>query len=303
VYTFVINAHNGHGSINAVSVPVSVSRFPSMRQIVMERAPAAANAWKWFLRNSNTSGLPDAQFTYGNPKLGDYPVTGDWDGNGSATVGIVRPDASGHLIWYLRNANSKGKPSITPFAYGSAKSGDFPVVGDWTNSGNTTIGVARPSGGNIVWLLRNSNKSGDPDIGPFGYGTTDTGFPIPGDWDGTGSTTASFASIDLSNGHWSWNERNTNGGAETAVPFDYGNVTLGDHLVAGDWDGKNGTSNGVTRPDSQGHFVWLLANTNILGMPDVTSFPYGSARTDIPVTGDWNHDATETAGVVRGVKV
>jgi hypothetical protein len=80
-------------------------------------------------------------------------------------------------------------------------------------------------------------------------------------------------------------------------------VTLGDHPVAGNWDGKSGTSNGVTRPDSQSHYVWMLANMNLLGMPDVTSFAYGSAHTDIPLTGDWNHDATETVGVVRGVNV
>ena len=83
-------------------------------------------------------GAPDiAPFAYG--AQGDIPVVGDWDGNGTTTVGVARAGA-GVLTWYLRNRNSSGAPDIAPFAYGSA--GTTPVVGDWDGDRVTTVGAA-----------------------------------------------------------------------------------------------------------------------------------------------------------------
>jgi hypothetical protein len=303
VYSLVINAHNGNGSVST-SVPISLERFPSTAQLIAERAKNSSNGWQWNLRNSNNGGSPNKTFVYGNPKLGDYPVVGDWDGNGSTTIGIVRPDKDGHWVWYLRNSNSAGKPSITTFAYGSIRSGDFPVAGDWDGNGTFTVGVARPTGGNIEWLLRNENSAGSPDVDPFDYGTTDFGYPVTGDFGGIGATAASFAEIDPSSSHWSWNLRNMNG-TGVATPFDYGNVSLGDRPIAGDWDGNGTSSAGVTRPDGSGHWSWMLENpSGVLGSrTDMTPFSYGTERTDIPVAGNWDNDSshTVTPGIVRPV--
>ena len=41
-----------------------------------------------YLKNSNTTGFADIAINYGLG--GDYPVVGDWDGNGTATIGIYR---------------------------------------------------------------------------------------------------------------------------------------------------------------------------------------------------------------------
>src|SRR5262249_46588330 len=41
----------------------------------------------WYLRNENAKGGPDAgQFAFGAP--GWIPIVGDWDGNGTFTVGV-----------------------------------------------------------------------------------------------------------------------------------------------------------------------------------------------------------------------
>ena len=61
-------------------------------------------------------------FDYGNP-TGDLAVTGDWDGNGSTTPGVVR-----NGTWYLRNANTSGVADLS-FAYGNP--GDLAITGDW----------------------------------------------------------------------------------------------------------------------------------------------------------------------------
>jgi hypothetical protein len=44
---------------------------------------------RWFLRNTNTTGVADQTFSYGLPD--DVPVVGDWNGDGTTTVGVFRP--------------------------------------------------------------------------------------------------------------------------------------------------------------------------------------------------------------------
>src|SRR6476619_2984300 len=83
----------------------------------------------------------------------DWPVTGDWDGDGTTSVGIWRGNT-----FHLRNSNSEGPADLT-FRYGSSAT-DFPLTGDWTGDGTTTIGVVR---GN-KFFLRNSNSSGNADV-------------------------------------------------------------------------------------------------------------------------------------------
>jgi hypothetical protein len=71
-----------------------------------------------YLKNSNTLGIADVAINYGLP--GDYPVVGDWDGNGTATIGIYR-----NGVFYLRNSNTLGFADII-VSFGSP--GDQPVA-------------------------------------------------------------------------------------------------------------------------------------------------------------------------------
>jgi GH25 family lysozyme M1 (1,4-beta-N-acetylmuramidase) len=68
--------------------------------------------WTWNLRNSNAGGGADIVYTYGRADGGGIPITGDWDGNGTFTPGIVRGNT-----WSLRNSNNGGNADIT-FGYG-----------------------------------------------------------------------------------------------------------------------------------------------------------------------------------------
>ena len=62
--------------------------------------PAVVRGKSWHLRNTNTTGFADFEFLYRNP--GDLHLFGDWDGNGTDTVGVVRDGT-----WYLRNSNEE----------------------------------------------------------------------------------------------------------------------------------------------------------------------------------------------------
>ena len=92
-----------------------------------------------------STALPST-FTWG--VVTDVPVAGDWDGNGTTTIGVYRAGT-----WFLRNDNSAGGVDLS-FAWGAA--GDVPVVGDWDADGVSTIGVRR---GNTFYQ-RNTNASG-----------------------------------------------------------------------------------------------------------------------------------------------
>ncbi|MGH3452695.1 MAG: hypothetical protein ACRDQW_18735, partial [Haloechinothrix sp.] len=117
---------------------------------------------QWQLRNSNTVGPPDIVINYGTGR--DYPIVGDWDGNGSDTVGVFRRPNG----WFLRNSNTTGVANVA-FTYGSRQFLELPVVGDWDDNDTYTPAVLRnrpatdESGGFENWLFRNSNTTGVAD--------------------------------------------------------------------------------------------------------------------------------------------
>ncbi|HPE73364.1 MAG TPA: hypothetical protein PK018_14545, partial [Candidatus Competibacter sp.] len=59
------------------------------------------------------------------------PLTGDWDGNGTATVGLFDPATS---TFYLRNSHSAGAANLS-FRYGPTNAGWTPLAGDWNGPG------------------------------------------------------------------------------------------------------------------------------------------------------------------------
>ena len=103
-----------------------------------------------YLRFTNTSGYADVAIPYGMP--GDYPVTGDWDGDGVDTIGIYRGGA-----FFLRNSNTAGYAEVT-LSFG--QSGDLPVAGDWDGDGKATVGVFRGGSSCCATASRRGHPTG-----------------------------------------------------------------------------------------------------------------------------------------------
>jgi len=81
--------------------------------------------------------IADNMITFG--KQGDRGIVGDWNNDGTDTIGVYRPSTR---TFFLSNSNTN--PNVdTNLAFGI--DGDMPVVGDWNNDGTDTIGVYRPS--------------------------------------------------------------------------------------------------------------------------------------------------------------
>jgi hypothetical protein len=214
-----------------------------------------------YLKNTNATGFADIQINYGLP--GDYPVVGDWDGNGTDTIGVYR-----NGTFYLRNSNTIGYANIV-FAFGTP--GDQPIAGDWNGDGINTIGVYRAATG--TFYLRNNNSSGAPSAS-FALGIPgDVG--IAGDWNGDGKDTTGV--FRPSNGALYLKNTNVTGFAD--IQINYG--LPGDKPVTGDWNNDGIDTIGVYR-----NGTFYLRNSNTIGFADLV-FALG-INGDMPIAGNWD---------------
>lgn len=137
----------------------------------------------WRLRQT-FNGPQFTAFWFGDP--GDIPLLGDWDGNGTDTIGLFRPSTG---QWFFRNSNTAGTPT-TSFYFGVP--GDKPISGNWQPSDrHHEIGVVRGR----TWYL-NPNIAAGPATVTFNFPTSPT--PIAnaqfmlGDWNGDGVDTPGY---------------------------------------------------------------------------------------------------------------
>jgi hypothetical protein len=76
---------------------------------------------------------------------GDLPFVGDWDGSGTAKVGLFRPSDGTFYLDYNGNGQWDGCGTDRCLSIGLA--GDTPLIGDWDGTGFAKVGVFRPSDG------------------------------------------------------------------------------------------------------------------------------------------------------------
>jgi len=132
----------------------------------------------------------------------DTPVSGDWDGNGSTTIGVYRSVdiASGgtcapHTACFLLS-NSNVSPAVNRvFNTGPVTFGYKPVTGNWPGSrAGTKVGVFLPSTGE--WALDNGDYSfvgcTGGDICFTTPGSISGDIPFVGDWLGNGQMGPAF---------------------------------------------------------------------------------------------------------------
>jgi hypothetical protein len=214
-----------------------------------------------FLKNSNATGYADVSLNYGVG--GDYPIAGDWDGDGIDSIGVYRKG-----WFYLRNSNSAGYANLA-FPFGTP--GDQPIAGDWDGDGIDTIGVYNSK--TITFSLRNSNTAGAADY-VFRLGIPgDVG--IAGDWTGKGFDTVGV--FRPSNGVIFLKNTNATGYADISINYGIG----GDKPVTGDWDNNGTDTIGVLRGN-----MFYLRNSNTVGYAD-TKFALGNPG-DMPIAGNWD---------------
>jgi len=143
------------------------------------------NGKNWFLDlngNGLWDGVPtDKSYVFGASGVGFIPVTGDWDGDGDAEIGVF---LNGN--WYVDyNGNGTWDGTAVDRYYHFGGSGYVPVTGDWNGDGKTEVGVVY--GGKNWFLDYNGNGvwDGVPPDKSYVFGAS--GFmPVAGDWNGDG---------------------------------------------------------------------------------------------------------------------
>ena len=221
---------------------------------------------RWYLYDS--AGVQKASFFYGNP--GDYPIYGDWNGDGVETPGLYR-QSDGYV--YLRNSNTQGIADIK-FFFGNP--GDVPIAGDFNGNGFDTVSIYRPS--NQTFYIINKLGSGDQGLGAaeFSYVFGNPGDkPFVGDFNGNGIETVGLHRE--STGFVYFRNTHTQGIAD--AQFFFGDP--GDRLVAGDWTGNGTFTPALFRPSNT---TMYFRYTNTQGIAD--NQWVGGAATWLPVSGN-----------------
>lgn len=231
----------------------------------------------WTLRDCDAAGPTESTFKYGQSAF--LPVMGDWDGDGTDTVGVYNATTA---TFHLRNQNSAGLGEIT-FGFGEPATSwmDWrlwiPIAGDWDDDGIDTIGLYNSA--TSTFYLRNTNTAGYADIS-FQYGGENSNWwPVAGDWDGDGVDTIGLYDYNNSVFHL----RNHNSAGSADLVYMYGRAPSTWRPMAGDWDGDGIDTIGLF--DMLGGTVYLR-NEHAAGPADLT-IAFEGVYSDFPVAGRW----------------
>ena len=228
--------------------------------------PATFHNGSWTLGYAigDEGDIETVTFGFGQP--GDIPVMGDWNGDGTWTVGVVRGNQ-----WLLRDENSSG-PADYNFTFGNP--GDIPVVGDW--NGNGTFGIGMREANLRRWHLRETASAGEDDR-TFWFGRkSDT--PIVGDWNGDGAFGIGIirknARAFRPSARWLLRTTATQGAPN--IRRWYGSFNPA--YVAGDWRKDGNTRIGMVRSGGRWQLSGGLIRNFQFGHPDATPLTWQAAE-------------------------
>jgi hypothetical protein len=171
----------------------------------------------------------DRRYNFG--LSGDLPVSGDWNGDGNAEIGVFRP--STHLFHLDYNGSGTWNGAVIDRTYNFGLSGDLPVSGDWNGDGNAEIGVFRPST-HLFHLDYNGSGTWNGAVIDRTYNFGLTGdLPVSGDWNGDGNAEIGVFRPSTHLFHLDYNGSGTWNGASIDRTYNFG--LSGDLPISGKW--------------------------------------------------------------------
>ncbi len=255
---------------------------------VISKADNGQYTWQIEYSSGGSLAVP-----WGTAASQDFPTVGDFDGDGKTDPAVVREPVNGAYTWLIKY--SKGRTGA--ISWGESASEDAPVSGDFDGDGRTDPAVVRvvPGSWDDVWLIHYSTGG----TAAITWGNdTDNDLPVTGDFDGDGRTDLAVVRRNDVTGVDTWIVRDSSTGATVSVPW--GNDSLGDQPIAGDFDG-----------DGRTDFAVIRANTTPSGTTMTWRIKYSSGRPatytqwgdyalgDSPVTGDFDGDGRTDYAVAR----
>jgi hypothetical protein len=211
------------------------------------------------------------------------PVAGDWNNDGTDTVGLYDPAGA----FYLNNATDGSIDDL--FTVGvqvaGARASWLPVSGDWDSDGFDTVGLYDPATNN--WYLDNETQShawDDPFVIVAPSRVPSSWIPITGDWNGDGFDTVGL--YDPAANDWYLNNKIDGSVTDLITLPAPADVPASWIPVTGDWNGNRRDSVGLFVPESN---TWYLNNRTNGSVADLITVQGPAVPASwIPITGDWN---------------
>jgi len=226
-------------------------------------------------------GVVDRTYNFG--MTGDIPLSGDWDNNGAAEIGVFRN--STHQFYLDSNGNGEWNGAAVDRQYNFGISGDIPISGDWDNNRKSEIGVFRPST-HLFYLDYNGNGVWNGAVVDRMYNFGMTGdMPISNDWNSDGRTEIGIFRPSTHQFYLDYNGNGVWNGAVVDRTYNFG--ITGDMPISGDWNHNGAAEIGVFRNST--HLFVLDYNGNGVWNGTVVDKTYDFGITgDTPVTGKWS---------------
>jgi hypothetical protein len=207
----------------------------------------------WYIRQSSTGTLR-AVSDWGQPQLpgqpntADNPSVGDYDGDGSADLCVIRT-VNGQRVWFIRQS-SNGQTRVIPWGSSATDSFFFFANVDVDGDGKQDLMVTRDprpaaadTGDQVTFLVLRSSDNGQFFLS-FGL---DTDTRLLGDYDGDGKT--DFASRRNVGGILTWyialSSNNWNTAQPRVVQFGQNLDTFAPEEESNDFPVESGVDSGI----------------------------------------------------------
>lgn len=188
---YMIADYDGDGMDDVAIYRPGVAADPNAMPPVLE-----GQSTFWWMTSNSASPIANhpVPVTWGSgPEDGshDFPVPGDFNGDGKADFCIYRPNPANptFALYYVHPGSGGADAIAADFNIYFGLYLDQVVPGDYDGDGTTDIAVVRTEGPNLVWYIRPS--SGGAIIRQaWGLQTTqfNPDYPVQGDYDGDGKT-------------------------------------------------------------------------------------------------------------------
>jgi YD repeat-containing protein len=242
--------------------------------------------------------------TPGDTVLEEWPIAGDWNGDGRVELGIFRSHASAWSWLYLDlNGNNQWDGSGVDWGTPYGANYDRPLVWDFNKDGFDDVALYHTTGaatGDFQYNQFNFDAAGNRSIGilpSIHSGAAGTDQPVLGDWDGDGTPNIGVyrAGSFLLDGQRMWNAPSVpapnNSLSDEIADTSYGYFAFGAAgaiPITGYFNTDTKTDVGTYNP-ATGTFTLDRTGDRLSGNRDDPKIEFGSPGNK-PVTGNFDRD-------------
>jgi len=295
-YYFSVQAYNADGVLSdpstelsgvvkALNPPTPAPDLDGDRRTDPLVWRSSTGTWYWLSSVNGMTNASAASVQFGDATLGDVPMSGDVDGDRIADLVIWRA-STGTWQW-VTSSTGYSTAAAHSKQWGNAQLGDVPMLADIDGDELSDLVVWRASTGTWFWLTSSTGY----DVASYGakqWGNQTLGdVPIIGDFDG--DRRADLAVWRASTGTWYWLTSSSGYAYASGGGFQWGNSSLGDKPLVGDFDGDKRSDLVVWRASS-GTWFWLSSSAGY-AYASARAVQWGSqAQNDRPSLGDMDGD-------------